>query len=115
MSFSCAFRLRDSTDTVPYFRFSFGMDFVLEEFRQHISLEEDSFCIDYHLRDYVVNAAFMAAQQEFDRGNRYPDLIGFSLIKTVEDERMMRLIEYLVPVGDGRFWIYEDSKLHPMR
>ena len=115
MSFSCAFRLRDSTDTVPYFRFSFGMDFVLEEFRQHISLEEDSFCIDYHLRDYVVNAAFMAAQQEFDRGNRYPDLIGLSLIKTVEDERMMRMIEYLVPVGDGRFWIYEDSKLHPMR
>lgn len=115
MSFSCAFRLRDSTDTVPYFRFSFGMDFILEEFRRHICIEEDSFCIDYNLRDYVVNSAFLAAQQEFDRGNHYPDLIAFSLIKTVEDERMMGLIEYLVPVGDGRFWIYEDSKLHPMR
>lgn len=114
-SFSCTFRLRDSSDTIPYFRFSFGMDFALDEFGRHISIEDDSFCIDYKLRDYIVITAFQAAQQEFDQTNHYLDLVGFRLIKTVEDERMIRLMEYLVPVSDGRFYLIEDSKLHPMR
>lgn len=115
VSFSCAFILRDSSDTVPYFRFSFGMDFRLDEFSRHISMDEDSFCIDFNLRDYIVFTAFQAAQWKFIQSNRYPDLIGFNLIKTVEDERMLRLVEYLVPVGNGRFRILSDSNLHPLR
>ena len=55
------------------------------------------------------------AQWAFIQTNRYPDLIGFNLIKTVEDERMMRLVEYLVPAGDGHFWHFSDSKLHLLR
>lgn len=115
LSFSCAFRLRDSTDTIPFFRFCFGMDFRLDDFSRHVSIGDDTFCFDFNLRDYLVNTAFQAAQWEFTRTNRYPDLIGFSLIKTIEDERMMRLMEYLVPVGYGQFWIISDSKLHPLR
>ena len=91
------------------------MDFALDEFGRHISIEDDSFCIDYKLRDYIVITAFQAAQQEFDQTNHYLDLVGFRLIKTVEDERMIRLMEYLVPISDGRFYLIEDSKLHPMR
>lgn len=91
------------------------MDFLLDDFSRHVSIGEDTFCFDFNLRDYLVNTAFQAAQWEFIRTNRYPDLIGFSLIKTIEDERMMRLMEYLVPVGDGQFWIISDSKLHPLR
>lgn len=115
VSFSCAFRLRDSSDTVPYFRFSFGMDFRFDEFYRHISINEESFCVDFNLRNYIVNTAFQAAQWAFIQSNRYSDLIGFNLIKTVEDERMMRLVEYLVPAGDGHFWHFSDSKLHPLR
>lgn len=115
VSFSCAFRLRDSLDTVPYFRFSFGMDFRLDEFSRHISIGKESFCIDFKLRDYIVTTAFQAAQWEFIRTNRYLDLIGFNLFKTVEDERMMRLMEYRVPAGDGSFWRFSDSNLHPLR
>lgn len=115
VSFSCAFRLRDSSDTIPFFRFSFGMDFRLDVFSRHISMDDDSFCIDFMLRDYIVYTAFQSAQWKFAQSNCYPDLNGFNLIKTVEDERMMRLVEYLVPVGDGRFRIFSDSNLHPLR
>lgn len=100
----------DSSNRLSFFDFQFEAEVRFTDFDRYIEMDE-CFCIDYHLRDYLINLVMDAGDKELHNHTTGTDLEPFSL-KTIIDSRIIRQLYYMIPVGDGRFFVVKDAKLH---
>lgn len=109
--FSMDFNFSDSSNRQSYFDFGFDAKIKLEDFDKYIETG-DYFCIDYHLRDYL--CALVMAEAQKVLWQRYT--VGTDLepvtVEHLLEERTVRQMYYIVPVGEERYMFVKDAEIH---
>ena len=110
VSFSMAFNFSDSSNRLSYFDFCFDAVVKIQKFDTYIETGE-TFCIDYHLRDYLCVIVLEAANKELLRYTKDTDLEPITVTKLL-DRRTIRQLYYRLPVGDGHYLVVKDAEIH---
>ena len=100
----------DSANRLSFFDYGFEAEVRFTEFDKYVEMDE-CFCIDYHLRDYLIDLVMDAADKELKNFTMGTDLEPISL-KTIIDSRIIRQLYYMIPVGNGQFFVVKDAQLH---
>ena len=109
-TFVIRLRLADSSNRIDYFDFGFTAKVRLNKFNDYIRIG-DYFCFDYHLRDYLYELVFAASDKALRQHTEGTDLEAITMRKAV-DPRVIRQLNYIVPVGDGKYMMVKDAQIH---
>lgn len=112
-------KANDTTNKIPFFKFSYEMVFEVDTFGDYIHLEYSnngeptSFAFHYELRDFLLVASLAVAEQAL-----YPQRKGTpfelcSMDRIFTDYRICNTVIYLVPFEDSlRYAVVEDKMIH---
>lgn len=107
---SFAFNFSDSANRLSYFDFSFEAAVSFEDFDRYIEIG-DWFCIDYHLRDYLVTSVLESADKELLKYTAGTDLAHINLSLTM-DKRAIRQMYYRIIVDGDKYLVVKDAQIH---
>ena len=109
----------DTTDTIPYFKFSFDLAFRVDTFEDYINIEydkngtPDSFALHYELRNYLVVFSLTAAELQMSPQRRGTCFEKCSLDKMLVNDRFLMNAVYIIPYeDDGGYITVHDREIH---
>ena len=108
--FSVSLNFSDSANRLSYFDFSYEANVKLDYFDRYIAIG-DYFCIDYHLRDYLLFKVLSLADMFLKKHTKGTDLEKITLMKLF-DKRLISQLYYIVLLGDNKYLMVKDAKIH---
>lgn len=109
----------DTTDKIPFFKFIFSVTFVVDSYKDYISIVYDengifdSFALHYELRDYLFALALVYAELEMKHHRKGTGFEKCELGKMLNSDRLMANTTYYVPYDDcGHFLSIKDRSIH---
>lgn len=85
-------------------------------FEKYIQIDtsDQSFALDYHLRDCIFSKALVAGEKILRVKRRGSDFYNCTIQKPFEDDRVKEVINYHVNVN-GKVWKVSDKMLHCLK
>ncbi len=100
--FQFSVEANDTTDTISLFSYNVNLKFKLATFSQHIDLQYknnnlDSVAIDWHLRDFIFNAAMALGDYLTEQSRKGTSFEQCGLSKLINERRIIEATQYFIP------------------
>ena len=113
--------VNDTTDKVPYFKYSYDAVFYIPTFWTYINMETEengsltSFAFHNDLRDFLYEESLHAIEPLMAKQRLGSPFEKCNLDKMIDCERIFTYAYYMVPSGnDGYYVKVADSEIHPI-
>ena len=107
----------DTTDKILFFKYGFDIVFQIDHFSDYIQVESSStnqsFAFHFQLRDLLLYYTLIYAEHEMKDMRKGTQFENCSMHKTIQKlDRLADTSTYYVPIGEQKFLIIPDSKIH---
>lgn len=107
---------KDTTDSIPFYRFNYEIDFRIDTFEDYIKIDYDqdgnpvSFACHYKLAHYLLGLSLVVAEDEMYPQRKGTPFEKCSLDKTFCNDRYLTNLDYFVLSKDGSKYLQLKGK-----